>query len=90
MGMRDLKTQSKVQQPKHRKNAGRNRQELGRPVVRPCLPVQCQQRTTEQNKIQGGVMALLHRVVFYGAHAEAMRDLGDLMGFKVIEEGGVS
>jgi hypothetical protein len=43
-----------------------------------------------ENRIQGGVMALLHRVVFYGAHAEAIRDLGDLMGFKVIEEGGVT
>jgi hypothetical protein len=42
-----------------------------------------------ENKIRAGVMALLHRVVFYGGHAEAIRDLGDLMGFKVIEEGGV-
>jgi len=42
-----------------------------------------------ENVIQAGVMALLHRVVFYGDHAEAIRDLGDLMGFKVIEEGGV-
>jgi hypothetical protein len=43
-----------------------------------------------ENKIQGGVMALLHRVVFYGAYTEAIRDLGDLMGFKVIEEGGAA
>jgi len=43
-----------------------------------------------ENKIQAGVMALLHRVVFYGDHGEAIRDLGDLMGFKVIEEGGVA
>jgi hypothetical protein len=43
-----------------------------------------------ENVIQGGVMTLLHRVVFYGDHAEAIRDLGDLMGFKVIEEGGVA
>lgn len=37
--------------------------------------------------IQGGVMTLLHRVVFYGDHMKSMRDLGALMGFKVIEEG---
>lgn len=43
-----------------------------------------------ENVIQAGVMALLHRVVFYGGHAEAIRDLGDLMGFKVIEEGGAA
>jgi hypothetical protein len=38
--------------------------------------------------INGGVMTLLHRVVFYGDHMKAMQDLGDLMGFKVLEEGG--
>jgi hypothetical protein len=38
--------------------------------------------------IQGDVMTHLHRVVFYGDHAQAMQDLGDLLGFKVIEEGG--
>ncbi len=38
--------------------------------------------------IQGGVMTLLHRVVFYGDYTKPMKDLGDLMGFKVIEEGG--
>ena len=43
-----------------------------------------------ENVIQGGVMTLLHRVVFYGDHTEAIRDLGDLMGLKVIEEGGVA
>ncbi len=43
-----------------------------------------------ENVIQGGVMTLLHRVVFYGDHYEAIRDLGDLMGIKVIEEGGVA
>lgn len=37
---------------------------------------------------QGGIMAMLHRVVFYGDYAKAMQELGDLMGFKVIEEGG--
>ncbi len=41
-----------------------------------------------ENVIQGGVMTLLHRVVFYGDHSEALRDLADLMGFKVLEEGG--
>jgi hypothetical protein len=35
-------------------------------------------------------MARLHRVVFYGDYMEQMRVLGDLMGFKVIEEGGVA
>lgn len=42
-----------------------------------------------ENVIHGGVMTLLHRVVFYGQYTEAVRDLGDLMGFKVIEEGGL-
>jgi hypothetical protein len=40
--------------------------------------------------IQGGLMTLLHRVVFYGDHMKQMQDLGDLMGFQVIEEGGVT
>ncbi len=43
-----------------------------------------------ENVIHGGVMTLLHRVVFYGEHMDAMRDLGDLMGFKVIKEGGLA
>jgi hypothetical protein len=43
-----------------------------------------------ENAIQGGVMTLLHRVVFYGDHAQAIRDLGDLIGFKVVEEGGAA
>ncbi len=43
-----------------------------------------------ENVIQGGVMTLLHRVVFYGDYADAIRDLGSLMGFKVVEEGGVA
>jgi hypothetical protein len=38
----------------------------------------------------GDTMTLLHRVVFYGDYMRAMQDLGDLMGFKVIEEGGVA
>jgi hypothetical protein len=40
--------------------------------------------------IKGGVMTLLHRVVFYGDYLEPMKNLGDLMGFKVLEEGGVA
>jgi hypothetical protein len=40
--------------------------------------------------IQGGVMTLLHRVVFYGDHMQSIADLADLMGFKVIEEGGAA
>ena len=35
-------------------------------------------------------MTLLHRDVFYGDHMKSMQDLGDLMGFKVIEEGGAA
>jgi hypothetical protein len=40
--------------------------------------------------LKGGVMALLHRAVFYGDHMQAIKDLGVLMGFNVIEEGGPS
>jgi len=40
--------------------------------------------------IQGDVMTLLHRVVFYGDYVKPIQDLGDLMGFKVIEEGGAA
>jgi hypothetical protein len=36
--------------------------------------------------IQGGVMTLLHRVVFFGDHMQSIRSLGSLMGFKVVEE----
>jgi hypothetical protein len=38
--------------------------------------------------IKGDVMTLLHRVVFYGDYMKPMQGLGDLMGFKVVEEGG--
>ncbi|MHB1038511.1 MAG: hypothetical protein ACYC35_29425 [Pirellulales bacterium] len=38
--------------------------------------------------IKGDVMTFLHRVVFYGDYMKPMQDLGDLMGFQVIEEGG--
>jgi len=37
--------------------------------------------------IKGDTMTLLHRDVFYGDHTKAVQDLGDLMGFKVIDEG---
>jgi len=40
--------------------------------------------------IKGDVMTLLHRDVFYGDYMKPMQDLGDLMGFKVIEEGGAA
>ena len=32
-------------------------------------------------------LTLLHRVVFYGDHMASMKDLGVLMGFKVVQEG---
>jgi hypothetical protein len=37
---------------------------------------------------QDSVMTMLHRVVFYGDYAKGVQELGDLMGFKVVEEGG--
>ena len=37
--------------------------------------------------LKGGTMALLHRAVFYGDHMQSIKDLGVLMGFKVVEEG---
>jgi len=36
--------------------------------------------------LEGGVMTLLHRVVFFGDHMQSMKDLGVLMGFRVVEE----
>ena len=38
--------------------------------------------------IKGDTMTLLHRDVFYGDYMKPMQDLGELLGFKVIEEGG--
>jgi hypothetical protein len=38
--------------------------------------------------LKGDTMTLLHRVVFYGDYARPMQHLSQLMGFKVIEEGG--
>jgi hypothetical protein len=40
--------------------------------------------------IKGGMMTLLHRVVFYGDYLEQVKNLGDLAGFKVVEEGGAA
>jgi len=36
---------------------------------------------------RAGIMARLHRVVVYGDHAKALQQLGELMGFKVVQEG---
>jgi hypothetical protein len=36
--------------------------------------------------LEGDMMTLLHRVVFYGNHTECMRDLAPLLGLKVVEE----
>jgi len=40
--------------------------------------------------IKGDTMTLLHRAVFYGDFMEPIQTLRDLMGFKVIEEGGAA
>ena len=37
--------------------------------------------------LEGGMMTLLHRVVFYGNHLESTKDLAALMGMKVVVEG---
>jgi len=37
--------------------------------------------------LEGGIMTLLHRDVFYGDHVRDIKNLGILMGFKVVEEG---
>jgi hypothetical protein len=41
-----------------------------------------------EDVIKGDVMTLLHRAVFYGDYMKPVQDLGDLMGFRVLEEGG--
>ncbi|HIJ53027.1 MAG TPA: twin-arginine translocation signal domain-containing protein [Planctomycetes bacterium] len=38
--------------------------------------------------LKGGTMALLHRDVFYGDYMQDIRNLGVLMGFNIVEEGG--
>jgi hypothetical protein len=35
--------------------------------------------------LDGDMMTLLHRVIFYGDHVESVRDLAPLMGLKVVE-----
>jgi len=40
--------------------------------------------------IDGDMMTLLHRVVFYGEYKESLEDLATLMGLKLLEEGGVA
>jgi len=37
--------------------------------------------------IRGGAVALLHRAVFYGDRLQDIKNLGVLMGFKVVQEG---
>jgi hypothetical protein len=37
--------------------------------------------------LKGSTMTLLHRVVFFGDHVQNIKNLGVLMGFKVVEEG---
>jgi hypothetical protein len=39
--------------------------------------------------IKGDVMTLLHRVVFYGDYQQSLGNLADLMGLRILEEGGV-
>jgi L-fucose isomerase-like protein len=36
--------------------------------------------------LEGDTMTLLHRVVFYGDRTQSIKDLGALMGFKMVEE----
>jgi hypothetical protein len=38
--------------------------------------------------VKGDMMTLLHRVVFYGDYTKPLQDLSQLVGFKVIQEGG--
>jgi hypothetical protein len=40
--------------------------------------------------VQGDMMTLLHRVVFYGDYQKPLEDLCTLMGLKLLEEGGVA
>lgn len=37
--------------------------------------------------LEGGMMTLLHRVVFYGDHMDSMLHLAELMGFELVNEG---
>jgi hypothetical protein len=40
--------------------------------------------------IKADVMTLLHRAVFYGDYSQPMQILRELMGFRIIEEGGAA
>ena len=44
-------------------------------------------RVADARKLVEGWSAGLHRVIFYGDHAEAARRMGRMMGFKVVQEG---
>ena len=37
--------------------------------------------------LEGDMMTLLHRVVFYGDHLQSVRHLADLMNMRLVEEG---
>ena len=37
--------------------------------------------------LEGSMMTLLHRVVFYGDHMQSARHMTDLLGMEVVEEG---
>jgi hypothetical protein len=37
--------------------------------------------------VKGDTMTLLHRAVFYGDYTKQLQELGDLMGFTIVEEG---
>lgn len=43
-------------------------------------------RVADAHKLLEGYEGGLHRVIFYGDRVRAIRDLGSLMGFKVVEE----
>ena len=44
-------------------------------------------RVDNVQKLVEGWTAGLHRVIFYGDHTEALRRMGRMMGFKVVQEG---
>ncbi len=44
-------------------------------------------RVADARKLVEGWSGGLHRVIFYGDHVEAVRRMGRLMGFKVVQEG---
>ncbi len=44
-------------------------------------------KVADAHKLLEGYEGGLHRVIFYGDRIRAVRDLGNLMGFKIVEEG---